>query len=246
MLREFRADLHVHTCMSPCAELDISPRAIIKTCREKGLDIIGITDHNSAEHVLVTAALGAEAGVAVIGGMEVTSAEEVHLLVFFENAEESLTFQGYIYNHLPVEENNEQVFGFQPVVNKDDEILFFNKRLLIGATDLSVEQVLQRAQLLKGLVIASHIDREAFSMISQLGMVPDHLALDAVEISPHMGKAEALKTLPYRKTIPLITSSDAHALSDIGKRVARFLLQEPSFNEIKLALRGEQGRTILW
>jgi PHP family Zn ribbon phosphoesterase len=167
-------------------------------------------------------------------------------LVFFENAEESLTFQGYIYNHLPAEENNEQVFGFQPVVNKDDEILFFNKRLLIGATDLSVEQVLQRAQLLKGLVIASHIDREAFSMISQLGMVPDHLALDAVEISPHMGKAEALKTLPYRKTIPLITSSDAHALSDIGKRVARFLLQEPSFNEIKLALRGEQGRTILW
>jgi predicted metal-dependent phosphoesterase TrpH len=246
MLREFRADLHIHTCLSPCAELDMSPRAIIKTCRERGLDIIGITDHNSAEQVLVTTALGAEAGVAVIGGMEVTSAEEVHLLVFFENAEESLTFQGYIYNHLPAEENNEQVFGFQPVVNGDDEILFFNKRLLIGATDLSVEQVIQRAQALRGLVIASHIDREAFSMISQLGMVPDHLALDAVEISSRMGRDQALRTLPYRKTIPLLTSSDAHSLADIGCRTTVFLLNEPSFSEIKLALRGEQGRAIQW
>ena len=244
MVREYRADLHIHTCMSPCADLDNSPRAIIQKSRERKLDIIGVTDHNSAEHVLIAVTLGREAGIWVLAGMEVSSAEEIHLLALFENADEALTFQGYVYDHMPDTENDPEVFGYQPVVNRDDEILYFNPRLLIGATDLPLEQLIARAHRLNGLVIASHIDRESFSLISQLGMIPADLDVDALEISPRMTVAEARTRFGPNLRLPLITASDAHSLGDIGSRTTSFFIEEPSLKELKQALRSEQGRNV--
>lgn len=245
MVREYRADLHIHTCLSPCADLDNSPRAIILQSKEKKLDIIGITDHNSAEHVVCAERLGAEAGIWVLSGMEVNSAEEIHLLVLFERTEEALIFQGYVYNHLPDAENNPDVFGYQPVVNRDDEILYFNRRLLISATDLPIEQLIAKARGLNGLVIASHIDRESFSLISQLGMIPESLDLDAVEISAHITATEAASRFGLALRYPIITASDAHTLGDIGARTTRFFIHQPTLQELQWALRGEQGRSIV-
>jgi PHP family Zn ribbon phosphoesterase len=245
MLREYRADLHIHTCLSPCADLDNSPRAIIQKSKEKNLDIIGITDHNSAEHVLIAAMLGAEEGIWVIGGIEVSSAEEIHLLVLFGKAEEALIFQGYVYNHMPDAENDPEVFGYQPVVNRDDEILYFNQRLLIGATDLPIERLIAKAHGLNGIVIASHIDRESFSLISQLGMIPADLDVDALEISPRMTIAEARTKFGPLPRVPLITASDAHSLGEIGKRTTGFLIKQPTWEEIKRAFRSEQERKVM-
>lgn len=244
MVREYLADLHIHTCLSPCADLDNSPRAIIQQSKEKKLDIIGVTDHNSAEHVLIAVTLGREAGIWVLGGIEVSSAEEIHLLALFENAEEALIFQGYVYDHMPDTENDPEVFGYQPVVNEKDEILYFNPRLLIGATDLPIEQLIAKAHRLNGIVIASHVDREAFSLISQLGMIPADLDLDALEISPRMTVAEARTRFGPTLRFPLITASDAHSLREIGTRTTSFFIEEPSLRELKLALRNEQGRNV--
>jgi PHP family Zn ribbon phosphoesterase len=244
MVRKYLADLHIHTCLSPCADLDNSPRAIIQQSKEKKLDIIGVTDHNSAEHVLIAVTLGREAGIWVLPGIEVSSAEEIHLLALFENAEEALIFQGYVYDHMPDTENDPEVFGYQPVVNRDDEILYFNPRLLIGATDLPIEQLIAKAHQLNGIVIASHVDREAFSLISQLGMIPADLDLDALEISPRMTVAEARTRFGPTLRFPLITASDAHSLGEIGTRTTSFFIEEPSLKELKLALRNEQDRNV--
>ncbi len=244
MLREYRADLHIHTCLSPCADLDNSPRAIILKSKEKKLDIVGITDHNSAEHVVCAERLGAEAGIKVLSGMEVHSAEEIHLLVLFEHPAEALIFQGYIFNHLPDTENNPEIFGYQPVVNRDDEILYFNRRLLISATDVPLEQLIAKARGLQGLVIASHIDRESFSLVSQLGIIPESLDLDAVEISAQISAAEASRRFGPALRYPLVTASDAHTLADIGVRTTRFFMQQPTLQEMQWALRGELGRSV--
>lgn len=245
MLREYRADLHIHTCLSPCADLEMSPKAIIKKAKEQELDIIAITDHNSADHVLITEEIGREEGILVVGGMEVTSQEEVHLLALFEVPENALTFQGYIYGHLPDMENREEVFGYQPIVNKDDEILGFNKRLLIGATDVSLKLVSKKVHELQGIIIASHIDREAFSLIGQLGDIPPDVPFDAMEISPHTTVKEICERLPSIKGFPLITASDAHLLEKIGQRPTVLLMQQANFLELRMALKGTKGRKIL-
>ena len=245
MLKQYRADLHIHTCLSPCADLEMSPRAIIQKAKEKGLDIIGITDHNSSDHVLVTKELGREVGIFVVGGMEVTTQEEVHLLVLFEEVEQTLTFQGYIYSHLPDKENDPEIFGFQPIVNRNDEILEFNRRLLMGATDVSLNQLINKACELDGIIIASHVDRDAFSLTSQLGMIPPDIHLDAIEISHHFNKEKIRTMLPTTGSFPLILASDAHFLEDIGKSITVFVMREPKVEEFKMAFKHEKGRKIL-
>lgn len=188
MLRKFIADLHIHTCLSPCADLGMTPSAIVKTASEKGLDIIAITDHNSAENVSAAKKTGEKTGITVLAGMEITSTEEAHILALFDDAESVIKLQDAVYKNLMSGENDARRFGDQIVVNEKDEVLGFNNRLLIGATALTAYDILNTIHSLKGISIASHIDREAFSIISQLGFIPEDLKFDALEISPRMDK----------------------------------------------------------
>ena len=119
MIREFRADLHIHTCLSPCAELDMSPSAIIKKASEKALDIIAITDHNSAENVVAAMKAAEGTAVTVLGGMEITTAEESHILALFDDLDSIMKLQDIIYDNLLPGENDEKRFGEQIVVNEN-------------------------------------------------------------------------------------------------------------------------------
>jgi predicted metal-dependent phosphoesterase TrpH len=242
MLRPFKADLHIHTCLSPCTELDMSPESILAAARKKGLDIIGICDHNSSENSpgVFYAARGTP--ISVLPGLEVTSQEEVHVLALFDSLEAALKLQEEVYANLPGE-NNEEAFGQQVIVNEKEEVEGFSNKLLIGATTIPLEDVIRRIHSLDGLAIASHIDREAFSIIGQLGFIPKNLALDALEVSPRIPIEEAIKTYAYG--FPITCSSDAHYPNDIGKGATTFLLEEPSLAEIKKALKGEAGRKLV-
>ncbi len=242
MLRPFKADLHIHTCLSPCTELDMSPRGILSAAVKKGIDIIGICDHNSSENSLAVMKAARMFDISVIPGLEVTSREEVHVLALFENVETALRFQVPVYENLPGE-NDEKAFGQQVVVNDKEEVEGFNPRLLIGATTIPLEDVVRLIHSFGGLAIASHIDREAFSIIGQLGFIPRNLALDALEISPRMGIEEAKKIYAY--DYPITCFSDAHYPDDIGKGCTSFLLEEGSFAEIKKALKNEEGRELI-
>lgn len=242
MLRQFVGDLHIHTCLSPCGDKDMVPTRIIKEAINKGLNIIGITDHNSTENVLAVKNKGAKYGIEVFGGIEITSKEEVHILAFFDNESQLVKIQEIIYENLSDEENDEELFGEQLIIDDNDGIIGKNKRLLIGATELKIEKIVDVIHNLDGLAIASHIDREAFSIIGQLGFIPDGLKLDAVEVSPKF----KLSTFNFQlSTLPVASFSDAHRLTDIGSAKTIFILQEPTVKELKKALLNQDGRGVI-
>lgn len=242
MLRTYRADLHVHTCLSPCTELDMSPKTILAAAKKKRIDIIGICDHNSTENsrAVMNAARGVN--IQVIPGLEVTSQEEVHVLALFDRLENALKLQEYIYENLPGE-NDEDAFGMQIVVNEKEEVLGFNKRFLIGATTIPLDAIARTIHSYDGISIASHIDRESFSLIGQLGFIPEALELDALEISPRLTIEEAKQR--FLNAYPITCSSDAHHPGDVGKGYTDFLIEEGTVSEIKKALRNEEGRKLL-
>jgi 3',5'-nucleoside bisphosphate phosphatase len=241
--RTIKADLHVHTCLSPCADLDMSPLGIVREARQKGLDMIGICDHNSAENVRAVKKAGKAQGLMVLGGMEVTSSEEAHVLVFFDRESDLLRFQDVIYAHLPGS-NDEKAFGQQVIADEEDGVTGFCERLLIGATSLPLREIVKTVRALEGesLVIGAHVDREAFSIIGQFGFIPLHLALDAVEVSPNISVSDARDRFPDCGKYPIVTGSDAHVPADIGKRFTCFTMEGGSVAEIKKALAGKDGR----
>ena len=245
-MRVYRADLHIHTCLSPCADITMSPAAIVSKVKTLGLDMFGICDHNSSENAAITWQIASYHGITVFPGMEVTSQEEVHLLALFDTVEQSLTFQEVVYAHLPDEENDEDTFGYQLVVNEHDEILAFNKRLLIGATDLSIEEIENKVHTLNGLLIPSHIDRDHFSIVSQLGFIPDHIDFDALELSSNITLEEAEERFSMYHHLPWLFASDAHHIEAIGSRTTQFILSSPTIKTLKQTLRaGKEQITLL-
>ena len=242
-LRRIKADLHVHTCLSPCSGLDMSPREVVSAAIRKGVDLIGVCDHNSAENVLAVKKAGERNGLMVLGGMEVASSEEAHILVFFDDDDDLLGFQEYIYQNL-VGRNDEHSFGLQVIADDEDGVTGFCDRLLIAATSLPAEAIVAKAREAKGesLVIAAHVDRESFSIIGQLGFIPPSLALDAVEVSAKMTASEVKERFPDCKNFPVITGSDAHCPDDIGRRFTWLTVEDGTAAEIKKALTGRDNR----
>lgn len=244
-MNTYRADLHIHTVLSPCGDLDMSPTRIIEKAREKGLDIIGITDHNSTRHCSLIRELAQPAGIFVLMGAEVTTREEIHCLSFFENDDQLSEFQAYLEQHLPHVPNDTQKFGFQVVVDKEEQILEELEYLLISALDQSLNQVEQKVHSLGGIFIPAHIDRPSFSITSQLGFIPADLYIDGVEISAGCKKETILPFLPKKRNISIIRSSDAHYLDQVGKVVTSFEMEHRSFKEIKMALQATAGRSVI-
>ncbi len=241
-MNTYRADLHIHTVLSPCGDLDMSPVKIVEIARKKGLDIIGITDHNTTKHCKLISKLAKNAGIFVLMGAEVTTREEVHCLTFFENDEKLNEFQKYLEKHLPSIPNNTEKFGYQVVVDENDLIVEQIEYLLISALDQSINQVEQMVHSLGGLFIPAHIDRASYSITSQLGFIPDDLQIDAIEISAKC-KLETIKPfLGKHKEKTIIRNSDAHYIENIGNAFTFFEMEHRTFNEIKLALQSELNR----
>jgi PHP family Zn ribbon phosphoesterase len=241
---ELRADLHIHTCLSPCADLSMTPRAVVERAASLGLDVIAVCDHNSVENAGVTQDLAKKKGITAIPGVEITSMEEVHILGLFGDMKSAEGMQNIVYESLQPGENDEDRFGMQVVANEDDEVVGFNGRLLIGATSLSVNMIVDLIRGFGGLAIASHIDREGFGIIGQLGFIPQDIEFDALEISPMTMLGDAMKAFSNYRHIPWVTSSDAHALEDIGRRTTGLVMCHPTLEELALALKGTAGRRV--
>jgi PHP family Zn ribbon phosphoesterase len=238
-MKEFKADMHIHTCLSPCADLEMSPRNIAREAKRKGLDIIGICDHNSAENFPAMVKSAYSEGIKAIGGIEITSQEEVHILGLFGNEKDLFSMQEAVYSNLHGI-NDEERYGLQVVLNEKDEVLAFNKKLLIGATEMTVEEVVDFIHRFNGIAIASHIDRDGFSIFANLGFIPEGLELDAVEIIDPLKR----DSFDLGGNLVFISSSDAHMITDIGKRYTCFLMKEGSFEEIRKCLTRENGRKV--
>jgi PHP family Zn ribbon phosphoesterase len=163
-MKEYKMDLHIHTCLSPCAQSDMLPTTIIKQARDKNVDVVGICDHNSAENVLAVRKAGEKEGVQVLGGMEISSSEEVHILAFFDDDGALLEMQNIVYENL-FGENDEKYFGEQLIVDEYDKIIGSTNKLLIGSTSLGIDRIVELVHSLGGLAVASHVDRDSFSII---------------------------------------------------------------------------------
>jgi len=243
-MKRYRADLHVHTCLSPCGDLDMSPGSIVRAARVRDIDILAICDHNSCENAAAVIRRAAGIPLRVLPGLEVTSREEVHILALFENLEDALAMQAVVYANLPDQAGREPL-GLQPVVNEIAEVLDLNDRPLLDATSLSIDQIIGYIHRHAGLAVAAHIDREGFGIIGQLGFIPENMALDALAVSHRLTLREARRRFREYHRYAFITTSDAHRPEHIGLTTTTFLLCESSLGEIARAFRGEGGRKIL-
>ena len=244
MLKTFRADLHVHTCLSPCCDDEMRPSAIVTEAKNKALQVIAVCDHNSTGNVRAVRQAGRREDLAVIGGIEVCSEEEVHVLGLFDGETGLGEMQQLIDENLPGW-NDPELFGRQCLCVVNDAVVDLEDRLLIGATKLTVEKIVEKIHSLGGLAIASHVDREAFGILSQLGFVPEGLEIDAVEISPLRSVSEARARFPAIEDYPTVCSSDAHRLTEIGTVCTTFTGVVASVKDLKKALLGLDGRAVL-
>ncbi|SMO74965.1 hypothetical protein SAMN06265379_106150 [Saccharicrinis carchari] len=244
-MKNYRVDLHIHTVLSPCANLQMSPDVIVERALEQQLDIIGIADHNSTKQCEVIRQMGHEVGLTVLCGAEINTKEEVHCLTFFEDSNQLNQFQQYLDTHLPRIKNKPELFGDQVWVDKDNNILGEELRLLIVGLDASIDEVNRKVAELGGLFIPAHVDKPRNSISSQLGFLPGNLTVSGVELSANANMEAFKNKHPWIKKYSLITNSDAHIPEQIGSSYTIMQLQESSFNEVKMALKNETGRRVL-
>jgi PHP family Zn ribbon phosphoesterase len=210
----FKFDLHIHSCLSPCGSLDASPKAIVAAAKAAGLDGIMLADHNSSRNSPALAVVCQREGLRCLFGMEITTAEEAHCLAVFDTLEQAAAMTETCYAALPKRVNQPEVFGDQAVVDADENVEELEWRLLGAPTRLPLRDTGERIHALGGLFIAAHIDRPVFSVTSQLGGLSGDEGFDAVELTRH---ADLAKWRDKTLGLPVIRSSDAHFLEDIGK-----------------------------
>lgn len=241
-MKKYRADLHIHTLLSPCADLEMTPNNIVKKARASGLHIIGITDHNATKHALLVKKIAEEAGIFTLTGAEVTTKEEVHCLVFFAEQEQLHQFQDFIDENITRIPNTENYFGYQPVIDEQENILELVPYYLPAALKTDIHSLQQTVEKLNGIFIPAHIDRPVNGIISQLGFIPPGLKYDALGLSRHGSEKHVKKQYVLQNKTTLIRNSDAHFLEQIGDIYTVFNMEEISFSEIKKALNQQDKR----
>lgn len=219
------------------------PSAVVEKAIAENLDIIAICDHNASENIEFVMRLAEGKPLKVIPGMEITSSEEVHVLALFDSLDDLKKIQETVYNHL-TGMNREEIFGCQAIINDLDEVEGFNDRFLLGATRLSLHDVIQQVHDFGGIVIASHIDRESFSVIAQLGFIDPDIPFDALEVTHRTGIGGARLKYPELSRYAFVESSDAHFIRDIGQGKTNILLDDGTISELKMAFERRGGRYV--
>jgi hypothetical protein len=238
------ADLHVHTALSPCAENDMTPPAIVRRALAEGLGMIAICDHNSARNA---AAVQEAAGtrLAVLAGMEITTLEECHVVALFPDAEAARAAGAEVGATLgQVDDGYQEFFGEQHVLAADGSERARETLALATATTLDVDAAVRLVHGHGGLAIAAHIDRRSFGVISQLGLFPADAGFDAVELSRHVAPGSPIEAEFAVHGLPFVHSSDAHYQGDIGAARTAVHCERATFAELALALAGARGRSV--
>ncbi len=212
-------DLHIHSALSPCGDNDMTPNNIINMALLKGLDIIAVTDHNAAGNIRPLAELGKQRQIIVIPGMEIESAEEVHILSLFPDIDTAEHVQDVIRTSLPGIPCREDIFGEQRLMNINDEVTGHREDLLITASSYSTEAIFQLVREAGGIPVPAHIDRSSYSVLSNLGEIPEDLSAVYIELSASCDADAFLNDHPELKGYPMLRNSDAHYLWDMSERV---------------------------
>jgi len=244
MVRPYRGDLHNHTLLSPCGDIEMTPRFIVNAAKDAGFSIVGISDHNTTRQCEEIYHLASEEGIMILCGAEICTKEEVHCLSFVEDFSKLIKLQEYLSKYLPCIHNDPERFGYQVWVDRNETIVGEEEYLLISAIEQSLDEVEKFVHYLDGIFIPAHIDKSKYSILSQLGFIPFDLNVDSLEISKRCNLEEFVEKNKYLGRYNFIRSSDAHYREDFGKTICNFYLENLTFSEIKMALKGEEGRRV--
>lgn len=219
------------------------PPLIVQQALDLGIDVIAITDHNASANVAAVQKAAEGTPLVVLPGMELQTREEVHLLCLFETLEQLNAWQAEVDRRLPDLANRPEFFGEQFVVDETGDFLRREHRLLITSARISLSEAVARVHELDGLCIPAHIDRRAFSLIANLGLIPQDIPFDALEVSRHTTPAELTAQYPESRRFPLIMSGDVHRLDEfLG--ATTMIAAAPTFPELRLALKGDAARSL--
>ena len=246
-MRSVLADLHIHTLLSPCAEVEMTPHHIVLRAAEFGIGAIAITDHNASANSAAAVRCGEEYGVKVFPGMEVECLEEAHIVALFDTLAQLEAWQQVVDKHMNGRLNDAGRFGAQFVVDSEDEFVREEERLLLAPLSLTAEQVVRQVESLGGLTIAAHIDRPAYSIVGQLGFIEPGFGFAAAEISAAGWRRSVQSSLQrLAGYLPYVTNSDAHNILDFVQGPKNLLTIEAlTLQELRLALAGRGGRSLV-
>ena len=233
-------DLHLHSCLSPCGDMDMTPNNIVNMSLLKGLELIALTDHNSCKNCPATLAVAGQAGLAVIPGMELTTAEEVHVVCLFPSLDRALEFDRLVSGRLLPVPNREDIFGKQQVMDEQDEVIGTKGHLLINATTISFDEAFLLAERSGGLAYPAHVDKSSTSVLSNLGFVPPESTFTCAEFHDFKNLHRIRREHPYFKKCNVICCSDAHYLEDIHEPEHQLYAESGSIPDILKTLHKRQ------
>ena len=229
-------DLHIHSCLSPCGDNESTPGNIVGMSVIKNLDVIALTDHNTCKNCASAMAIGKEYGITVIPGMELTTSEEVHVLCLFHTLEDAMSFDAYVEPRILQIPNDPKAFGDQFLCDENDEVIGTFPTLLISATDISFDKVNEAIKPFNGVMVPAHIDKNSFSLMSNLGFVPPDSDFKCFELANMANLHKLQEANPYLKNCNVITDSDAHYIDRINEAVNTLYAQSNSIDDVLSAL----------
>lgn len=225
-------DLHIHSCLSPCASNDMTPGNIVMMSKIKGLDIISVCDHNHTGNLKAVSKIADEAGILFIPGIELETSEEIHLLCYFPSLENAYNMQSVLNSYYTNIKNREDIFGEQWIMDETEHPVGKVENLLTAATKLDLYKSVSLVRELGGVPVPAHVDRGSYSIISNLGSIPDDLSFNTLELSRYVSEDDFLSKYPEYSDKFFITSSDAHDLGMILERESFIELERISVYDI--------------
>lgn len=208
-------DFHMHSCLSPCGDEDMTPQNIVNMSKLMGFDVIALTDHNTAKNCPAVKAAAEKAGITFIPGMELCTSEEVHIVCLFYTLEDALGFSDYVHPTLPPVKNKPKIFGEQLICDENDNVIGQEETLLVTASNISTAKVVRTVAEYGGICYPAHIDRSSFSILSNLGTIDEYFGFSCAEIFDISKEAELKEKHPYLNKLKIISDSDAHYLENM-------------------------------
>ena len=237
-MREYRYDLHVHSCLSPCGDSDMTPNNLVQMALLSGCEILAITDHNTCRNAPAVLEAGERNGLLVLPGMELCTSEEAHVVCLFETLEGALDFDRYVYEHMPHVKNKPEIFGQQPILDGSDEQVGEEENLLLVSSFIGVDQVVELTSQYGGVAFPAHVDRDSYSVIASLGAIPPEAGFTAAELTRECDAQEYVKLHPELQGLALFRDSDSLYVYLLAGDPWTLALPERSVKAVLDAVRG--------
>lgn len=236
-MKKYNYDFHIHSCLSPCGDDDMTPNNIVNMMALLGCDIFAITDHNSCKNAPAIMKVAESLGITAIPGMELCTSEEAHIVCLFDNIDSAMEFDSYVYEKIPPIKNRGEIFGVQNILDQEDNVICQEDRLLLTATSISAEEVVELVNSFGGVAFPSHVDKDSYSLIASLGTIPREYNFKSMEITKRTDEKDFFSTYPELKDYKIFRNSDAHYLENISEDFGKIELPSLDIKEVVAYLK---------